>query len=247
MSTILIITDAWNQMNGVVTTLANTKRVLEAQGHIVKMITPEDFKSVPLPTYSEIKLSINPWTIGKLIEAANADYIHIATEGSIGLFGALYCNRKNYKYTTSYHTKMPEYLVERFPWFSLDWGYAYMRFLHKKSSKVLVTTESMKEELQSHGFMNDIVVWGRGVDSSVFHAGHRVARHKPILLYVGRVSVEKNLESFLDIHGDCQKIVVGDGPQLEELKRKYFDVDFVGRKSGDALAEYYRQADVFKV
>jgi glycosyltransferase involved in cell wall biosynthesis len=251
MATVLIVTDAWNQMNGVVTTLSNTKRVMEAAGYTVKLITPEDFMTIPFPTYKEIKLAINPWKVGKLIKAANAEYIHIATEGPLGLCASMYCRLKGYKFTTSYHTKMPEYISERFPWFPQKLAYSYMRFLHSASSNVLVTTKSMAKELEDHGFKNNLIVWGRGVDTSIFYPAtpeERGLHKQAIALYVGRVSIEKNVKNFINAayHLGYRAIVVGDGPQLEELKARYgTEIEFVGRKTGKELADYYRMADVF--
>lgn len=238
-------------MNGVVTTLSNTKRVMEEAGYTVKLITPEDFMTIPLPTYKEIKLVINPWKVGKIIKAADADYIHIATEGPLGLCATLYCRLKGYKFTTSYHTKMPEYISERFPWFPQSLAYSYMRFLHSASSNVLVTTKSMAQELTNHGFKNNIVVWGRGVDTSIFYPTtpeERGLHKQAIALYVGRVSIEKNVKSFIEASHRLgyRAIVVGDGPQLESLQTRYgSNVEFVGRKTGKELADYYRIADVF--
>lgn len=245
---ILIITDAWDQMNGVVTTFVNTISELRSMGHDVKVISPDDFRTVPLPTYKEIKVAINPWKVGKLIEGAQADYIHVATEGPIGLFAAMYLRDKGYSFTTSYHTKMPEYVNERFPFVSADFVYRYMRFIHKNSSNILVTTESMKQELLQKGFKSDMIVWGRGVDTSIFNTEGRELSKKARLLYVGRISPEKNLEAYFDLPVYATKYVVGDGPLLEHYKNKYRedpDIVFVGAKKGKELQQYYVNAEAF--
>ena len=247
MSRILIITDAWDQINGVVTTFINTIRVLREQGNEVSVIHPGLFKTTPLPTYPEIKIAINPWKVGKLIEDANADEIHIATEGPIGLFATWYCRRKKYAFTTSYHTKMPEYLKTRFKWLPIGIPYAYMRHLHRKSKNILVTTQSMKDELILNGFKNDITVWGRGVDTSIFNDNDRTLSKLPRLLYVGRISPEKNLEAYLDMPTYGIKYVVGDGPLLEHYKEKYQNdtsIKFVGPKKGKELQQYYVDSEV---
>ena len=246
---ILIITDAWNQMNGVVTTFENTIRELKNMGHEVKLITPDDFKTVPLPTYKEIKVAINPWKVSKLIEEAAADYIHVATEGPIGLFATNYLRKRSWAFTTSYHTKMPEYVNERFPFVSKKLVYRYMKHIHKKSKSVLVTTESMKRELLHAGFENDMIVWGRGVDTSIFNPeGRNDDPHTPCWLYVGRISPEKNLEALLDMKIIGVKRIVGDGPLLNHYKEKYKDnpyIIFEGAKRGKELQQAYVNADVF--
>jgi glycosyltransferase involved in cell wall biosynthesis len=249
---ILIVTDAWEpQVNGVVTTFKNTIRELESKGYTVDVISPNDFKTVSLPTYKEIKIAINPWKVSKLIEKSNPDYIHIATEGPLGLVAGYYCRKRGYAFTTSYHTKMPEYVHERFKFVPMDWVYAYMRLIHKGSANVLVTTESMSEELKQHGFKQNIIVWGRGVDTSVFHPEKRfppLPSDKPVLLYVGRISIEKNLDDFFNISNDCYKIAVGAGPQYAHYKEKYKDNDhiwLVGERKGWELQQTYAFADAF--
>ena len=246
---VLIITDAWEpQVNGVVTTFKNTKTELEKMGLEVEFITPNDFKTISLPTYKEIQVAINPWKIGKLIEKSNPDYIHIATEGPLGLLAGIYCRKRGYAFTTSYHTKMPEYVHTRFKFISESLVYAYMRYIHKGSANVLVTTESMKRELKQNGFTQNIVVWGRGVDTLIFHPEIRPKNEKPILLYVGRISVEKNLEDFFNISNDYTKIAVGAGPQYAYYKEKYkasTHIALIGERKGWELQQCYAHADAF--
>jgi glycosyltransferase involved in cell wall biosynthesis len=247
---ILIITEAYEkQINGVVTTLRNTAYELEKMGCQVVMITPgnEVFKAIPCPTYPEIDLVINPWKVINIIREEKPDYIHIATEGPLSLLAAMYCRWKNIQFTSSYHTKLPEYIHARFKFIHPNLIYAYLRFLHWKSKAVLVTTNSMKEELEAKKFKN-IFVWGRGVDSTIFNGGLRVGNNiAPKLLYVGRVSTEKNIPAFLDLKLDFphEKIVVGDGPLLEKFKVEYPNVTFMGALKGNKLAYIYANADVF--
>lgn len=248
---ILIVTDAWfPQINGVVRTLEQTGKQLEQQGHDVVYLTHQwpGLKTFPLPTYPEIKLVWNIWKIGDIIREIQPDAIHIATEGTLGMAARSFCYFHKLPITSSYHTKTPEYIKERFPWFPLALGYWFMRWLHRDSRAVLVTTESMKKELDSYSLHKNLVVWTRGTDYSVFNPQRRTVEttKEKTLLYVGRVSVEKNIEAFLDIHiPNTHKVVVGDGPQLQELKDKYFGVNFVGAKTGVELAEYFANADVF--
>jgi glycosyltransferase involved in cell wall biosynthesis len=263
---VLLITDAFvPQINGVVTTFVNTIRCLEAKGHEIEIIHPELFKTMELPTYKEIKIAINPWKIKQMIKDSTSTHIHIATEGPLGLFASRYCKKLGLSYTTSYHTKMPEYIKERFKFIPLRISYAYMRLIHKNSKMVLVTTPSMKTELEQHGFKNSIEVWGRGANTAIFKpAGSResdLSRAtfiKPYALYVGRISIEKNIDAFLDMDIPMNKIIVGDGPYFQELYEKLTSAQHVsvikpskyntimtGTKKGKELQEYYANASVF--
>jgi glycosyltransferase involved in cell wall biosynthesis len=246
---ILIVTDAWRpQINGVVRTLEETTKVLIAQGYEIEMLTPDRFRTFPLPSYPEIKLAWNIWRVASMIRQANADAIHIATpEGTIGLAARLYCVWNNIPYTSSYHTKLPEYIHLRFPIIPKSLLYAYMRWLHKDSKAVLVTTPTMLREMKERKFKPRLVVWNRGADFSVFKPTNRGGYiHAPkIYVYVGRVSVEKNIEAFLEIKTDARKVVVGDGPERIRLQAKYPDVVWLGSKDPQGCAEAFASADVF--
>jgi glycosyltransferase involved in cell wall biosynthesis len=245
--TILIITDnCRDQINGVVTTFSNIEKYAVADGYNVVYIDPGQFYHIDAPGYPEVKLSW-PWRIGKKIKEINPDHIHIATEGPLGLAANLWCWRHNYKFNTSYHTKFPEFLKKMYglpEWIT----YRYVSWFHNHSGKVLTTTKTMVEELQQHRFRKDIIPWTRGVDRSIFKSSLRQPRDNngPVLLNVGRVSKEKNLDAFcsLDYTG-ATKIVVGDGPYRKELEKRYPDIQFVGTKIGEDLARYYANADVF--
>lgn len=249
MSKILIITDAWEQTNGVVTTYLNLIKQLEKRNYEVKVIGPKDFKSRSLPSYKEIKVAINPWTVSKLIEKEQANYIHIATEGPIGFFAARYCNKKGYHYTTSYHTKFPEYVNQRIKFIKPSFVYRFLKRVHKNAQKTFVTTDSMKKELISNGFdSNKLITWTKGIDREQFNEKGRKLSKKARALYVGRVSVEKNIEAFLDLPIVASKYVVGDGPHLAKLKEKYGgypDIHFVGEKKGKELQWYYANSEIF--
>ena len=238
---ILIATDAWEpQVNGVVSTL---KKIQEECDDVV-FITPNDFKSFPCPYYEEIKLSI-PFGVGDKIKKLNPKYIHIATEGPIGLAVRNWCVQNKRNFTTSYHTKFPEFL-EAIIYFPARYTYSYMKWFHSKSSAVMVTTDSLKLDLERRGFIN-LVKWTRGVDTNLFKppAEKKSKTMIPMFLYVGRVSPEKNIEAFLDLDVRATKVVVGDGPELERLKEKYPYVNFMGKLSGEDLAFVYQNADVF--
>ena len=249
---ILIVTDSWHPLvNGVVFTLENTAKTLELWGHEVVFIHPSlpEFKTFPLIGYPEIRLAWNVWKVGGMIQQIKPDAIHIATEGTLGLAARTFCYRKKLPITSSYHTKTPEYIKHRLPWFPLSWGYRFMRWLHRDSRTVLVTTDSMRQELDAWTLHKNLVVWSRGADLELFHPSLRW--NKPAdsprnLVYVGRVSIEKNLESFLDLDiPNTRKIIVGDGPDRNRLEAAYPDALFTGYKHGETLARAYADGDVF--
>ena len=245
--TILVITDNLrNQINGVVTTFKNIEDMARNDGHNIVYLDPGQFHYCDCPGYADVKLSW-PRQIGKKIKAMEPDYIHIATEGPLGLASRLWLDSKGWRYNTSYHTKFPEFLktIYGIPEFLT---YAYVRWFHKHSGRVLTTTKTMVADLKAHGFSGEVIPWTRGVDRTFFKddlRGETIAG-RPILLSVGRVSKEKGLDDFcqLDYPGST-KIVVGDGPYRAELKARYPDVHFTGAKSGIRLATYFANADVF--
>jgi glycosyltransferase involved in cell wall biosynthesis len=247
MKKILIITDTTlKQTNGVVRTLIKTMEILSEKNEI-SFINPERFKTIPLPFYKEIDISLNVWKIGKMIEDINPEFIHIATEGPVGLAGKLYCDKKKYNYTTSYHSMFPEFIKNIFG-VSENITYPYFRWFHSKSKNILVPTNLVKNLLETKGF-NNLVVWKRGVDRKVFNSSHRTRceeSNMKIVLCVSRVSKEKGLDDFCKMElGDYLKTVVGDGPYLKELQSKYPDVLFHGKLTGKKLSAVYANADVF--
>jgi glycosyltransferase involved in cell wall biosynthesis len=243
--TILIITDNLpEQINGVVTTYTNIEACAVLDGYRVVYITPGDFRHFDCPGYNEVKIAYTR-QMGKKIEAVSADYYHIATEGPVGLSARKYLSKHNLRYNTAYHTKFPEGLRALFgiPE-ALTWP--LVRWFHKHSGKVLTTTDTMVKELQAHGFDGDIIPWTRGVDRSIFYPSQRDNSSGLTLVCVSRVSKEKNLEEFFQLeYPGARKIMVGDGPMLEEYKAEYPSVEFVGAKRGVELGDYYRQADAF--
>lgn len=244
--TILVITDnTLDQINGVVTTYQNLRVEAEKTGEYeIRFITPNDFFHLNCPGYPEVKLSI-PFGLNKLIKRIKPQHIHIATEGPIGLAARLILDKQKIKYNTSYHTQFPELLnkLYRIP---PSITYSYLRWFHKHSGKLLVTTQSMKYMLYRKGFDCEMVVWTRGVDQSIFTPNIVLNNNPRILLNVGRVSEEKNLEAFCELNiMNTRKIIVGDGPNKKKLMEKYPSVEFVSSKRGKELAEYYKNADVF--
>jgi glycosyltransferase involved in cell wall biosynthesis len=249
MSRITIISDAWHpQINGVVRSIVETNRQLAALGHQVTMITPQDFASVACPTYPDIRLSLAwPGKVAKLIKASRPDYLHIATEGPIGLMARRYCRRHKLAFTTSFHTRFPEYVAARAP-VPLSWLYGFMRWFHNGGQTCMVATPSLEAELRAKGF-NHLRRWSRGIDLSRFYPRPKSDRpyglQRPIFISIGRLAPEKNLEAFLALDLPGRKLVVGDGPSRAQLQADYPEVYFTGTLEGDALAEAYSEADVF--
>lgn len=244
---ILIVTDAWSpQVNGVVRTLETLGDELRKMGHAVLYVTPKDFSTFPMPTYPEIRLSLYPGPrIRKMIEDFRPDAIHIATEGTLGLAARNYCVKTGRAFTTSLHTKFPEYVHARFR-VPVSWTYALMRWFHRPSDAVMVATRTLEQELSERGFKN-LRMWSRGVDTNHFRPGPKawLDLPRPVFLYVGRVAVEKNIEGFLNLDLPGSKLVIGDGPQMAELQQRFPKVMFAGPKFGADLARYYAASDVF--
>lgn len=246
MKKLLIISDAWEpQINGVVRTLQNTIKTIKAIGtHEIELIEPSMFYSVPMPGYDEIKLSLFTGKVPSLIKRADPDYVHISVEGPLGMAAKRYCNKNKLMYTTAYHTMFPEYANEKYH-IPTSLGYKFVKSFHKNSGCVMVASNGLIDLLKTKGFDNTFGLWSRGVDTELFNPIRRHARH-PYALYVGRVSHEKNIEAFLDSSTPgLDKVVVGSGPLLDQLKAKYPNVQFVGPKKGTELAEYYASATVF--
>ena len=210
------------------------------------MISPALFKTIPCPTYPEILLSLWPRRkLRRILQAFRPDAIHIATEGPLGLAARAYCVKRRLPFTTAFHTRFPEYINVR-TGLPLRIGYAFMRWFHRPAVRTMVSTESLKRELEQWG-MEHLVLWSRGVDTELFKPATEdpLPGDKPIFLYVGRVAVEKNIEAFLGLELDGSKYVVGDGPDVERLRKAYPEVRFPGYKTGADLARHYAAADVF--
>ncbi|MES0882611.1 glycosyltransferase family 4 protein [Roseibium sp. SCP14] len=249
MSSILIVTDAWHpQINGVVRSLERTAEELEAMGIRIEFLTPQIFKTLPCPTYPEIRLSLtHRGIVRRKIEEFGCEHLHIATEGPLGLLAASAARKAGQPFTTSYHTRFPEYVSARLP-IPLSWSYSWLRRFHNSGNGCMVATRSLEQDLRERGF-NNLMRWSRGVDEELFkpYEGSVLPEDlpRPIFMYVGRVAVEKNIKAFLDLQLPGTKVVVGGGPQLETLRREYADTHFTGAKVGEDLAPHYSDADVF--
>lgn len=245
---ILIVTDAWTpQVNGVVRTLEILGRDLESLGHEVRYATPLDHRTVALPTYAEIRLSLFPRrALVRMMREFAPTAIHIATEGTLGMSARAICLKNKLHFTTSFHTRFPEYVNARFPMISEKTVYRFLRWFHGPATTMMVATQSLKEEMEQHGFTN-LRIWSRGVDVDMFRpiADATLPFPRPIWLYVGRVAIEKNVEAFLSLDLPGTKVVVGDGPARASLEARYPDVKFLGPKTGEDLVRAYAASDVF--
>jgi glycosyltransferase involved in cell wall biosynthesis len=227
----------------VVTTFKNLESHAVDSGYRVVYLDPWQFPHVACPGYPEVKLSW-PWGISAKIKEIQPDFIHIATEGPIGLFARWWCERNGYRYNTSYHTDFPKFLKTMYG-IPAAWTYWYLRWFHKNSHHILVTTKTVEADLKKHGFKN-IVVWTRGVNRSIEpNVTRNNDKHLPIVLCVGRVSPEKGLADLVDIQNQYFLIVVGDGPYMGEAQRLLPNALFLGYKQGQDLINQYYNADVF--
>jgi glycosyltransferase involved in cell wall biosynthesis len=244
---ILLATDAWKpQVNGVVRTWETSLEHLRSRGHETAVIQPALFAQVPNLIYPEIRLAVpSRRRVTQFIRSFNPDVVHVATEGPIGLAVRAFCVRNRWQFSTSYHTQFPEYVQEmmRIP---AKWSYRYMCWFHGASSAVMVSTPTMERTLRDRGFRN-LFRWSRGVDLKLFFPRSKTWSQypRPILLYAGRISKEKNIEAFLQLDNKGTKVVVGDGPLKEKLQREYPSAVFLGYRRGAELAEAYANADVF--
>ena len=244
---VLVATDAWRpQVNGVVRTY---ERLTEEAGELgceITLLTPSEFRTVPCPTYPEIRLAIPGYHyVIERLDLINPDAVHIATEGPIGWMTRRYCKKRGIPFTTSFHTRFPEYLSSRFG-VPASWIYTIQRRFHNAGEGMMVASASLARELEQRGFQR-LMSWTRGVDTELFRPRdvRLFGSDKSVFLYVGRVAVEKNIEAFLNLDLEGQKVVVGAGPMLETFKARYPDVVFTGKRTGEELAETYASADVF--
>ena len=247
---IAIVTDAWEpQVNGVVRSIQAVNAVLEREGHEVAVISPDLFRSLPCPTYPEIRLALTRVaTVGAMLEDFAPDAIHLATEGPLCIAARRWCLRHKRAFTTAYHTQFPDYVSARTR-LPAEWFWRYIRWFHAPAAAILAATPSIRESLAAHGLTN-VRPWGRGVDLANFHEG--LAPHPamaglegPVQLYVGRVAIEKNIEAFLKTNHAGTKVVVGDGPARSQLEARYPQAKFLGSMFGAELASAYSGADVF--
>lgn len=246
---IAIVTDAWSpQVNGVVRTLQSVRAELEKMGHEVLVISPDLFLSMPCPTYPEIRLAFaSTGAVGTMLEEFSPQAVHLATEGPVCIAARRWCLQRDFPFTTAYHTQFPDYVAAR-TGVNPEWVWRYIKWFHGPAQAILAATPSIAATLRDHG-LTRLRDWGRGVDLSIFDGASADpsirALPGPVMLYVGRVAVEKNIEAFLTAKHPGTKVIVGDGPALASLKAKFPDAHFLGPKFGADLAAAYAAADVF--
>jgi glycosyltransferase involved in cell wall biosynthesis len=244
---ILIATDAWHpQVNGVVRTYERLDEELRQAGVETTFLTPSEFRTLPCPTYPEIRLAVPGYHyVIERMACIRPDAVHIATEGPIGIMTRAWCMGRSVPFTTSYHTRFPQYLSTRFG-IPESWTYAAQRKFHNGGAGLMVASRSLAAELDNRGFQR-LMPWTRGVDLGHFRPRdvRLFGSDAPVFIYVGRVAVEKNIEAFLKLDLPGRKVVVGAGPMLETLKARYPDVVFTGKQAGEDLARCYASADVF--
>lgn len=249
MHRITIVTDAWHpQVNGVVRSIENTILHLDDLGADVRLITPGDYRSVPCPTYPDIRLSLATYgQVARALERCRPSFVHIATEGPLGLLARRWCLKNGKPFTTCYHTRFPEYVAARLP-LPVGLLYRFMRWFHNGAAACMVATESLEQELSERGFRR-LVRWSRGIDTAHFRPREKTAEplglKRPLFVTIGRVAREKNLPAFLDLDLPGSKLVVGDGPERAALQARYPDVHFTGLRQGEELARLFSEADVF--
>jgi glycosyltransferase involved in cell wall biosynthesis len=244
---VLIATDAWHpQVNGVVRTLTSLAESARKLGVEIIFLTPEGFASVPVPTYPGLRCALpSPREIARRIEDARPDAIHIATEGTIGHSVRHYCRKQGRPFTTSYTTRFPEYISARLA-LPEAWTYAWLRRFHSAATVTMVSTPSLTTELAARGFTN-LGMWTRGVNTELFRPERAIdlGLPRPIFISVGRIAVEKNLAAFLSLDLPGSKIVIGQGPQEIELRRRFPDAKFLGLLDEKVLPAYLAGSDVF--
>ena len=244
---ILLVTDAWTpQVNGVVRTLQATRDELQRAGHTVEVLSPAGQRTLPCPSYPEIRLTLRPAAVTrKTFERDDFDAVHIATEGPLGLAARRWCMRRDLAFTTSYHTRFPEYVRMRAP-IPLAASYRFLRWFHGGATRTLVRTETQRRLLGERGFTR-LAIWPGGVDTQLFRPRDKdhLALPRPIAMYMGRVAREKNIEAFLSLDLPGSKVVIGGGPAGDSLQRQYPDVHFLGYRHGEELARCLAAADVF--
>ncbi len=245
---ILIVTDAWSpQVNGVVRTLNAVIAELEAKGHDVRTINPTGRPSWPMPFYREISLTGTSLAeMREEIAAIAPDVIHIATEGPLGWTARRVCLREGLRFTTGFHTRFAEYAAARLPLPGvLGLGWRILRYFHKPSQAVMVPTRSIGDELNRRNFSN-VKIWTRGVDRRLFSPYPRdhLDLPRPIVLYAGRLAVEKGIDDFIALKVKGSKVLVGDGPERERLQKLAPEAHFLGFRHGEDYARTLAAADV---
>jgi glycosyltransferase involved in cell wall biosynthesis len=253
LTRLALVTDAWfPQTNGVANTLLKVVKHLESTGVEVLVVAPdaEFHKTVSMPSYPEIKLALDPWKAIDRIRVFQPEAIHIATEGPLGFWVNNHLRRRGLRFTSSFHSRYPEYLTARVPFIPIEWGYKPIRWFHKRAEHTLVATRAIVRDLHEKRVGQQLVYWPRGVDTALFNPAKRsedcyAGLPRPIWLNVGRVAVEKTIEDFLALPLPGTKVIVGDGPAREEMQKRFPETVFRGYRYQEDLATHYASADYF--
>lgn len=247
---IALVSDAWRpQVNGVVRTLETTVARLRSRGHDVETITPDQFHTIPCPSYPEIRLAIGAGReVARRLDRFDAGAIHIATEGPLGWAARRWCIDRRLPFSTSFHTRFPDYVALR-TGLPAGWFWPIVRRFHAPATRIMVATAMLADELAQRG-LAQTHTWSRGVDLELFTPDTpclpaMAGLPRPIQLYVGRVAVEKNIDAFLDASVNGSKVIVGDGPARAHLEQRHPTAHFLGPLHGAELASAYASADVF--
>lgn len=259
------------KVDGIVTRLKHTVEQLQKQGDEVLIFCPEGgmreykgakingIKGIPLPLYPELKLAIPNPAIRFTLQRFKPDLIHVVNPAVLGVGGIYYAKKLNIPLVASYHTHLPQYLhhynlgaLETLLW-------ELLKLAHNQASLNLCTSSAMVNELVEHG-IERVDLWQRGVDTDTFHpslASHTM-RNKlsqgnpdaPLLLYVGRVSAEKEIDKIkpvLESIPSARLAIVGNGPARSELEQMFAETNtnFVGYLHGEELGAAYASADAF--
>ena len=259
------------KVDGIVTRLRHTVEHLQRSGDQVLIFSPDggltEYKGakihgvpgIPLPLYPELKLAFPRPSIGEALERFRPDLVHIVNPAVLGLAGLYYSKTLKIPLVASYHTHLPKYLehyglgmLEGLLWELLKAG-------HNQAQLNLCTSTAMVEELTAHG-IERVDLWQRGVDTETFQPdlastemrsrlsqGHPEA---PLLLYVGRLSAEKEIDRIkpiLEAIPQARLALVGDGPYRQELEKHFAGTSthFVGYLAGKELASAFASADAF--
>ncbi|MBD2394817.1 glycosyltransferase [Cyanobacterium aponinum FACHB-4101] len=259
------------KVDGIVTRLKHTVEHLQKQGDEVLIFSPEGglkeykgakingIKGIPLPLYPELKLAIPNPSIGFSLRRFKPDLVHVVNPAVLGLGGIFYAKKYDIPLVASYHTHLPQYLhhynlgaLEGLLW-------EMLKLAHNQARLNLCTSTAMVNELESHG-IERVDLWQRGVDTDSFHPDlisnqmrDRLSGGNPdapLLLYVGRVSAEKEIDKIkpvLENIPNARLAIVGNGPAREELEALFAgtNTNFVGYLHGQDLGSAYASADAF--
>ena len=249
MKKLLLVTDAWHpQVNGVVSCYDRMLEQLPKRGYEITIVHPGLFRTVSLPGYPEIRLALFPRKrLRKMLADIQPDAVHVAVEGPLGLAARALCRKKNVPFTTCYHTHFQMYLAARGLGLFTPLAYVFLRWFHNGGTRTMVATESLKQELNAHGFKN-IVLWPLGVDTEFFKRNPSPALPplpKPVFVFFSRLASEKNPEEFFQLELPGTKLVIGDGPERKRLEETYGKTHrFVGYKRGQELIDWLSLCDV---